>query len=165
MIHIYKKRVTSTQDILKENFKDLNHGTFFCAGHQTQGHGQFERNWESLEDQNVLCSLLLKNNQTFDHIQLQVSSLMIELLKNYHIQATFKEPNDVMVDGKKICGILVDQIILGDSVQAIIIGIGLNVNQIQFDLTTATSMSQILNQTYDLDEIKYDIYKALERFL
>jgi len=165
MIHIYKKRVTSTQDILKENFKTLNHGTYLCAGQQTKGHGQFDRKWESLEDQNVLCSLLIKNDKTYEDIQIQVSLIMIELLKKYDITATFKEPNDVMYESKKLCGVLVDQIILGSRVQAIVIGVGLNVNQVNFNHDIATSMANIKNKQFDLDAIKYEVYDALKRFL
>lgn len=165
MIHIYKKRVTSTQEILKDNFKSLNHGTYLCAGYQSKGHGQFDRKWESSDDQNVLCSLLIKNNKTFEDIQIQVALLIIELLKEYDIKATFKEPNDVMYGDKKLCGVLVDQIILGSTIQAIVIGIGLNVNQVDFHLETATSMTIIKRQQFDLEAIKYEVYDALKRFL
>ena len=143
----------------------MSHGTFLCAGYQTKGHGQFDRKWESLEDHNVLCSLLIKNNKTYEDIQIQVSLLMMDLLKKYGIKTTFKEPNDVMYHDKKLCGILVDQIILGSTIEAIVIGIGLNVNQVEFQHDIATSMAIIKKNTFDLESIKYEVYDTLKRFL
>ena len=165
MIKIYKDTISSTQDELKLNFEKYTHGTFLCAGFQTKGHGQFDRVWESKEKENVLCSLLLKNNRSFDHIQIAVSDLMMTLLETYQIMSTFKAPNDVMIGNKKICGVIVDQIFEGDHLQATIIGIGLNVNQETFAIDTATSMKCQTKKHYNIDEISSHIYNILKRFI
>ena len=165
MIHIYKAQLESTQDELKKHAEKYPHGTFLCAGFQTKGHGQFERNWESEADQNILCSLLLKHQTSDKDIQFQVSSIMMSILKDFKIESTFKSPNDIMIDEKKICGIIVDQLFEGEMLQATIIGIGLNVNQTSFQLQTATSMKLISNLDYSIEEIKTHIYDKLKRFI
>lgn len=165
VIHIYKAQLESTQDELKKHAQKYPHGTFLCAGFQTKGHGQFERIWESEADQNILCSLLLKHRTSNKDIQFQVSSIMMSILKDFNIESTFKSPNDIMIDEKKICGIIVDQLFEGEMLQATIIGIGLNVNQTSFQLQTATSMKIVSNLDYNIEEIKTHIYDKLKRFI
>ena len=165
MIYIFKDVVTSTQDMLKASYKDVLHGTFLCAGFQTQGHGQFDRAWESEKNQNILCSLLIKPQSLTEDIQKIVSATIIAYLHQMGIDATFKAPNDIMVNSQKICGVLVDQIIEADHVKAVIIGIGLNVNQQQFHGKNATSMAIVHQQRFDLEEIRLDIYELLKRFI
>lgn len=165
MIKIYKESLSSTQEVLKKQYKTYDHGTFLYTGYQTQGHGQYDRVWESKANKNVLCSLLLKSKTIYPNIQFEVSHMMMELLSSYEIHSTFKAPNDVMVENQKICGVIVDQLFVGDELQATIIGIGLNVNQEVFNLETATSMKKVTQLTYSLQEITSHIFQMLKRFI
>ena len=120
-----------------------------------KGVGQFDRRWESKKDENILCSLLIKDVHVkhLVDIQFKLSFKLIELLKTYGIDSYFKAPNDIYASNKKMCGILVDTKII-DEMSHVIIGIGLNVNQVEFETgINATSMKLQTKHTYQLDEI------------
>ena len=155
MNYIYIPIIHSTQTYIKENITLLPDMTWVCSGFQTEGKGQFDRVWESQQNMNVLCSVLLKERpNTFPtDIQLKISAILIDLLHTYGIEAYYKAPNDIYASNKKICGILVETKIY-EKTKDIIIGIGLNVNQMAFDeKIQATSMK--LEQAFDfqLEEI------------
>jgi biotin transport system substrate-specific component/BirA family biotin operon repressor/biotin-[acetyl-CoA-carboxylase] ligase len=159
MNYIYIPIIDSTQNYIKNNLDILPDLTWVCSGFQTNGKGQFDRTWQSEDNKNVLCSVLLKKRQYVfsEHIQIKTSSIIIEILKSYGIEAYYKEPNDIYVSNKKICGILVETKVYEASMD-IIIGIGLNVNQRDFDsLLQATSMMIELSMTLNLEDIIEEI--------
>lgn len=166
MNYIYIKEIDSTQTYLKEHLHELPDETWLCAGFQTHGKGQFDRSWQSEANQNILCSLLLKqvSKEKLFNIQYKVSGFMMDVLKQYHIISTFKAPNDIYYENKKLCGILVDTKVSDHNID-VIIGIGLNVNQTSFEeQLNATSMQLITSQLYDLNAIM-DHIKTLKSHL
>ncbi|MCK9493229.1 MAG: biotin--[acetyl-CoA-carboxylase] ligase [Acholeplasmataceae bacterium] len=141
---IYFKTLSSTSDYLKDNYQDFSSFTFVQAGYQTSGRGQFDRSWHSNENENLLFSFLIKDidiNQ-LDDIKKTVLFSIIELLENYHIHATYKPPNDIYVNGRKICGILIENLTELNRCLYVVVGIGLNVNQTAFEGFQATSIKQ-----------------------
>jgi BirA family biotin operon repressor/biotin-[acetyl-CoA-carboxylase] ligase len=155
MNYLYVKEIESTQTYIKEHLDTLPSPFWICTGYQSRGVGQFDRHWESKKDENILCSLLMKNVHIkyLTDIQFKLSFKLIELLKTYGIDSYFKAPNDIYASNKKMCGILVDTKII-DEMSHLIIGIGLNVNQVEFQSgLNATSMKLETQKTYILDDI------------
>ncbi|MBN3490195.1 biotin--[acetyl-CoA-carboxylase] ligase [Acholeplasma equirhinis] len=137
------KQVDSTNDYLKKHYQELPSFTVVRTDYQTAGRGQFERRWNSARGKNLLFSLLLKD-VPFDQIitiKEWVKSSIFSLLGSYGLDVYFKEPNDVYVDDKKICGILIETKSTEKNFEYVIVGIGLNVNQLLFSGFKATSLT------------------------
>lgn len=160
---LYFKTLSSTSDYLKDNYQDFPSFTFVQTGYQTNGRGQFERRWSSKEKENLLFSFLIKDieiNQ-LDYIKKTVLSSIIEILKMYQIHSTYKPPNDIYANGRKICGILIENLTELNTCLYVVIGIGLNVNQTEFEGFVATSIKQEIGFKVEVS----NIYTALTHLL
>src|SRR5690606_10436096 len=136
------KQVNSTNDYLKSKYEELPSFTVVRADYQTAGRGQFDRKWNAARGKNLLFSLLLKDIP-FDQIitiKEWIKSSIFQTLGSFGLDVYFKEPNDVYVDDKKICGILIETKSNEKNFDYVIIGIGLNVNQMLFSGFKATSL-------------------------
>jgi BirA family biotin operon repressor/biotin-[acetyl-CoA-carboxylase] ligase len=125
--------VTSTNEILKELALDgIGPGTMITAKIQTNGIGRLGRNWES-PDGGLWMSVLLEVDQKFENDKFGLvpliagSSVATAILMEYGLDAGVKWPNDVMIDGRKVCGILCE-LVEHEGIRYVIIGIGINVN-------------------------------------
>ena len=130
---------------------EMEEGAVITAHAQTLGRGQRGNTWFSEPGKIITCSILLKPN--FLNINLQfdltraialgLSDLLNDLLPSSAIN--IKWPNDIIADGKKIAGILIENVINGTRVSTSVVGIGLNVNQQHFgiDAAHAVSISQL----------------------
>ncbi|MBN2605230.1 MAG: biotin--[acetyl-CoA-carboxylase] ligase [Bacilli bacterium] len=124
----------STNDFAKMNYMNIDHGTIVVASRQTKGRGRNSNTWKS-DQGNLYLSMILKSDISLKKIfqYVSVTSLaIVDLLENCGITANIKYPNDILVDHKKIAGILIES--AGDSskLKYIIIGVGINANQIDF---------------------------------
>ena len=160
---LHFESIDSTNTYLKNNYQYLDDLTFVSAGNQTQGKGRNNRTWYS-ENNNLLFSLLIKNDLYFDKtndISIIAAYSILEVLRECNIEDVgIKWPNDVYVGDKKICGILLEAI-SKSNIECLIIGVGINVNQLKFDnnyIHEATSMKKVLNKDVDLDALKEKIY-------
>lgn len=159
---IYFEEINSTSNYLKENYKRLDHFTVVFSSYQTLGHGRRGRNWNSNRNENLLFSLLIKDNaiiNKFENLSLISAVTTYKFLKHFDIDNVYiKWPNDVYVNDDKICGILLEGISSSNGIDVIVLGIGININQKSFPSDiNATSMSLIKNKQYDLNEL-LDIY-------
>tara|TARA_R110000868_G_scaffold30589_2_gene112908 strand:- start:26135 stop:26866 length:732 start_codon:yes stop_codon:yes gene_type:complete len=129
------------------------------ADHQTLGRGQMGTTWESEKGKNLTFSILKYYNKL--HVQQQfmlnicVSLAIFQSLEALQIpDLKVKWPNDILSGNDKICGVLIENILSGSKIQASIIGIGLNINQINFDnLPNVSSLKLILGKNIALDEV------------
>jgi len=151
--------IDSTNDYIKNNLNNLNDGQIIIAKTQTKGRGRFENVWQSYEG-NLYFSFLLK--QTFENdflfkLQMLVSVLIVKILKKYGISSKIKFPNDILVNGKKIAGILTETSIYS-KVDSIIVGIGINVNQTDFrELNKkATSVNKETDKSMEVRDVLVD---------
>lgn len=150
--------VDSTNKYVRRHIVELDNLSVVTTLSQTSGRGQGDHTWHSEAGKNLLFSILLKNQDVpaskQSIISDSVAESMVELLKRHGIQAWIKPPNDIWVDKKKICGILIEHSLRADRISWSIIGIGLNVNQTSFpsDLPNPTSML-LEGKGGDLDEI------------
>ncbi len=152
-------------------------GTIIQAFHQTSGRGQMGTNWHSLPGESLTFSVILtptflRINQQF-YLNMAVSLGVYEYLKIKGISGgLIKWPNDIIVNRKKLAGILIENSIKGDMLQHAIIGIGLNVNTDPKDLPPfATSLftetGRFLNMDAEISELAtmLDKYYTLLRLL
>ncbi len=156
--------LSSTNAYGMENFHKLQNRTVILAKSQTNGRGRFERKWFSPPDINLYFSIILKSIPQEKIINLtQFASLtMVAFLRDYKIESVIKWPNDIIIDGEKICGILSESVLRKNTLCGSVLGIGLNVNMQKEHLINidqpATSMYICLNKVINLTE-------ALNKFL
>lgn len=143
------------------------------AGSQTSGRGRKQRSWVSWQGNNLTFSILIKTAVALEElssITLVAGVAVAEYLKDKGIAAQLKWPNDIMVSGKKICGILAELSLTENSnSNYIILGIGLNVNMGQEEAAAidkpATSMRIILGETLSLDEVLDGLLCELGKYI
>lgn len=146
---------------------EIHSGTVVSADFQREGRGHRATKWQSLVAQNALFSIYLRWEDFKAREQFQLSMLaalsIVETLKGFGIQKVqIKWPNDVYVDGKKIGGILIENDLNGQQIGSSIIGIGLNVNQVQFDThISATSLKLESGQAFDVQTVLKKISNTL----
>lgn len=145
--------VHSTNDWVRENLDGLVDRTAVTANTQTKGRGRFDRTWVSNNSDNIYLSLFLKPSEQFKNITQYTGLVVAKVLEDYGLDAKIKWPNDILIDGKKICGILCESIFLGEKLKGLIVGVGINLNNNNKELQTidkpATSMFLELNKKID----------------
>ena len=163
--------IDSTNEFLKglSSNQLLENFTVVTAENQTKGKGQMGAIWNSEPSKNLIMSVLVTDfvtdiNQIFD-INIVVSVSIIQVLQDLNIpELSIKWPNDIMSYNKKIGGILIENSIKSDGSINSIVGLGLNVNQMNFEnLPKASSLALICNATFDKEEILLKILENLEQ--
>lgn len=124
--------------------------TVFAARYQTNGRGQKGNSWESAIGENLTFSILVKPKFIKAEDQFLISQIttlgIINYLRDRGVTASIKWPNDIYVNNRKICGILIEHYLGGDKLSASIIGIGLNLNQKKF-ASDAPNPTSVINET------------------
>lgn len=160
----YVHETDSTNNEAKR-FSDMADGTLFVAQMQTGGKGRLGRQWSSPEGEGIWMSLLLKPDiipGEAPEITLIAGLAVCRALKDFGAQ--IKWPNDVVINGKKICGILTEMSAEIERVSYIVCGIGINVNIAEFpeDLREkAASLYTVTGERHNRTEI---IRRVLEEF-
>lgn len=149
---------------------DIAEGAVVTAKIQTSGRGQRGNSWFSEPGKNITCSILLKPvflsvSHQFDltrAIALGISDLLCDLLPS--TQVRIKWPNDIIADGKKVAGILIENCLNGDQVSASVVGIGMNVNQSNFgsDAPHAVSVFQLTGKEFAIEEAMMHLFSYIE---
>lgn len=164
----WHERLPSTNTFLKERLaagENLPSGTVVAARQQTEGRGRHNRAWLSTSGQDLTFSLLLRGEYELRHLpsaSMAAAIAVAELLESEGLAPSLKWPNDVLVKGRKICGILSEA--AGDG---LIIGIGLNVNMQEAGHIDqpATSLRIETGISRDLDELLGKLLACLSRQL
>jgi BirA family biotin operon repressor/biotin-[acetyl-CoA-carboxylase] ligase len=146
--------------------KEATNGQIVITNDQTDGKGQRGAKWESAPGKNLTFSLIyyptqLELPQAFKLTQ-AISCAVVQALKEIEIQATIKWPNDIYINDSKVAGILIENQIQGILIKSTVIGIGLNVNQLEFSYPTATSIAQFKKTDYPLEQILQLLVKNIE---
>ena len=135
----------------------INSGTVILAEEQFGGRGQRGSEWLSNAGENLTFSFFLSEVNLSVERQFKitqfVSVVLIELFRKKGIDCQIKWPNDIYHQTEKIAGILIESSIKGSSINSLIIGVGLNVNQNEFGSLKATSVSKIKGAYSNLDSI------------
>ena len=166
---IYFESLNSTNSKIKEmqQVERLPEFSTIFTSRQTAGRGQMGNYWESEEKMNLTFSIILYPD--FIEIQQQfrlnyiITVALRDVLKKYIPEVKIKWANDIYVDNKKLAGILIENSILGATIDYSIIGIGLNVNQTIFvsDAPNPVSMKMITGQSFELEPLLKDIINAI----
>ena len=127
----------STNDYAKFLIKNnqINMNTIIVCNKQTKGRGQRNRVWESEKGKNLLASFIFDKPKIDDSFLINiVSSLsLVDMLSELCINdISIKWPNDILINNRKIAGILIENIFFGNKIKSTIVGFGINVNQIYF---------------------------------
>ena len=116
--------------------KNIKNGMLIRAENQTSGIGTHGRTWVSTTN-NITFSFYYEMNCNVKNVEgltVEIAEIILEILKQaYGIQLEIKLPNDIYYQGKKLGGILTEAKIVGDTVKYIVVGIGLNNSQVEFD--------------------------------
>ena len=173
-MHIIKlNAIDSTNSFLRQLSSDklMEDYTVVVAESQSKGRGQMGTSWSSQSGKNLICSVFVDVSfLTIDYsywISMSTSLAISKALKHFQIRnVKVKWPNDILADQKKISGILIENVIKNNSLQATIIGFGLNVNQVYFDnLPLATSMQMVSGKPYNLDNVLEKVIENLKDIL
>ena len=152
------------------------HGTAVVTHEQTAGRGQRGNTWESEPGANAIFSVLIRRNIPVAE-QFRLSMIVSLAIKESidaelaalgsERRATIKWPNDIYVGDEKICGILIENILRGNTIHRAIVGVGINVNQTRFvsDAPNPTSIALLTGDKIALDGFVENVVKAIvERF-
>lgn len=162
----------STNTYLKElmasqSLEDL---TAVVAKNQKKGRGQMGSQWLSVPHKNLTFSVLKKGNHfAMDNpflLNIVTSLAIYDVLENLAIpELTIKWPNDIMSGTRKICGILIENVLSGNLIRASIIGVGLNVNQTSFPgLTNVSSLKLLMGRELDTEELLRMLLQRLRSY-
>jgi BirA family biotin operon repressor/biotin-[acetyl-CoA-carboxylase] ligase len=155
-------------DLLEDNPPE---GTVIWARHQSAGRGQKGNSWQVTPGQNLTFSLIyfprfLLNREIFS-LSKMVSVALYEALQIHFPseEVKIKWPNDILINKQKVAGILIENQFEGSRLKGTVIGVGLNVNQLNFPdalKSRATSMQLVSGNTYDVQELLWEILTRLE---
>lgn len=170
-IEVAETNSTNTMLALLDQEASLPEGTVLFAGHQTSGRGQFSKSWQSEPDQNILASILLKpksfpTDRLFE-INIAVTLGLFDLLdKHFPGRVKIKWSNDILVEDKKIAGVLIENQVGATYLTRTIAGIGFNVNQENFgtELPFATSLKLLTGEHQDIFEWKNGLLTSINYF-
>ena len=163
---------TSTNSLLRELIikESLSEGSVVVADFQTAGRGQIGNVWESEAGKNLMFSTVLyptciPANRQF--LISQIAALSVkETLDLYTDHVTVKWPNDIYWKEKKICGMLIENDLMGRNISQSIVGIGININQEAFHgaAPNPVSIYQITGKQYDIFEILKNIMLRIQSY-
>ncbi|HEY1040554.1 MAG TPA: biotin--[acetyl-CoA-carboxylase] ligase [Bacteroidia bacterium] len=166
--------VDSTNSYARALLKDVNvhEGMVIWADNQTNGRGQRGSVWNAEPLANITFSLILNpgflNATNHFHLSkivaLAIHATLTEILGTDNYDIKIKWPNDILVNRKKICGVLIEHIFRADHIHQSIVGIGLNVNQVDFGEleSKATSLKLVSGKEFARDEVLSKLLKNLE---
>lgn len=168
------EETTSTNNYLRNRVgkESLPEGSVAVAEFQTSGRGQVGNTWESEPGMNLMFSVILypdflPANRQF--LISQIAALSVkEMLDEYISDITVKWPNDIYWKDRKICGMLIENDLMGHSLFCSVIGIGININQQKFlsNAPNPVSLAQITGREYDREEILNHFLKRFyDRYL
>jgi len=166
--------LASTNDTAKELAETgRNEGTCTIADEQTRGRGRQGRTWHSPPGAALYLSLLLRPTLHPEKLQLLtvVGAIAAAETANDFVDndsiLDIKWPNDLLINGKKVCGILVESAFEGNRIKYVVVGIGFNLNQTSFpdDLSdSATSLRLQTGSEYDREEFALRLLSNLGRW-
>lgn len=170
MIHF--DEITSTNDFFKsvKVYNAIEEGAVVYADYQTKGRGQKGNTWESERGMNLLFSLVLRPDMLEINEQFIISQLISIAIQEFlNVEAgdiKIKWPNDIYWNDKKICGILIENILADNKIERSIVGVGLNVNQTLFSdwIPNPVSLKLITGKMYDIKSLIVDIHSRVMNY-
>lgn len=153
-------------------------GTAIRAASQSAGRGQFGSQWESQAGKNLLISIILfpkwllasEQFRLSEATALAVWETIMDALDSANLtkrlpKIRIKWPNDLCIGNRKVGGILIQNSIKGERLESSVVGIGLNINQLEFpeSLPNATSLALVSGLNFDPGAVADRLFSCLER--
>ncbi len=171
-------KIESTNSYAKHSIENFADKTVITARCQSAGRGRLERSWVDLGEGNLFMSIVLKPDEKFSEVYPNItqylSVVLCKILETYNLKPQIKWPNDVLINGKKIAGILSETVIQGGKCKGIILGIGVNLNAQSEKLAKipdkiATALNLEIGKEVDLsqftDKLLDEFFKNYDEFL
>ena len=144
---VHFETIDSTNDYAKKVASQEPEGTVIISEEQTKGKGRIGRQWHSKSKEGIWMSIILKPNmipQKAPFITLIAGASIAKVLNDLGVQANIKWPNDIIINNKKVAGILTELSAEIDRINYIILGIGINVKTMEF----SQEISEIATSLY-----------------
>lgn len=178
---IWLDTVDSTNDEARRRISYLDNLSVLSASEQTAGRGQRGNTWSAAAGKNLTFTVILKYGhgalpsvRAVDQFAIsEITALtVVELLAANGMEAKIKWPNDIYVGDRKICGILIENSVHDSFLSSSIIGVGLNVNQTEFDPSLPNPTSMLLHKNagsidiHEILKVYMDIFcRYVDRYL
>lgn len=170
---IYFKEIDSTQKYSKEMVNNnLKNGTIVITDNQTKGIGTNGRNWYSNIGKNITMTITVYPNvdvNKLNNLTIDVARAMQKTIQDlYNINLNIKKPNDLIINNKKIAGFLVETGLIKQKVNYILIGVGFNVNEVEFNAEIkdiATSLKEEFKKDFSREDIIVNFIEDLENVI
>lgn len=159
---IHFNTLESTNDYLKQVGNDVVEGTVVISEEQTKGKGRLGRVWESKVGDGIWMSIILKPDimpYKAPFITLIAGASVVKALNNLGVNAQIKWPNDIIINNKKICGILTELSAEIERINYVVLGIGMNVKNEDFDSELKNKATSLYKEGYELHRV--DIVKEI----
>lgn len=170
---IFFKTLDSTQSYaleLTSKSKPIDK-TAILTYNQSAGKGQLGAKWQTQADKNICMSIIgypvkLKVGEQFLLSMTAALAVMRFLLQYTQKKIQIKWPNDILLDNKKICGILINNSLQGMYITSSVTGMGVNINQTAFEdgLPKASSLAIAEGKEFALDELSAELYQCYEYY-
>ena len=166
MIYHFDTTASTNDDARDEKYREWD---VVWADFQTAGRGQRGHEWHSRKGENLTFSAVLE--PTFVPIaeQFSVSEVvalsLVDMLAEYGVEAKIQWTNDIYVGDRKLVGILIEHSLAATTLRRTIVGVGINVNQIEFDasIPNPVSMAQLLGRELDPEAVLHCFLQHLQR--
>jgi len=162
--------VDSTMDVAYDLAKNIKgDGVCIFAEGQKKGRGRMSRTWQSPKNRGIYLSVILRPDITPNETSKITLTIAVSVAKairlKFGLQALIKWPNDILINDKKICGILTEINAESDAVKFLVVGIGINVNSKQSELVeTATSIFEQTGEKTDRILFAKAVLEELDKY-
>lgn len=162
----YFESIDSTNTYASKIADKSSEGTVVIADEQTSGKGRIGRSWFSKDG--IYFSVILKPEIELVKISFLTQlagAALLQALKNIGVEAKIKWPNDIILNGKKIAGILTEMSAEIDRIFYVIVGIGINLYNQEFDYEIREKATSLLKEGYNIDREKLlqEFFKEFEK--
>ena len=171
-------QIDSTQLLAKQKLVGNTDTFLILSDEQTKGKGRFNRPWDSSRGKGLWMSIVLRPKVPFEMItkfNLFMALGIRDTMQQFSNESvTIKWPNDIYIDGKKACGFLTEMVANSDGIEAVICGIGINMNHLAEDFQgelhlKATSLrihaNQKIHRYHFLEQLINQIERRYHQFL
>ena len=166
----YHNKIQSTHTYaINLEISKNNNNKIILTDEQTAGIGTKGKKWHTGNEKNIAMTIIIFPNcniQKIENITIDIAISIQKAIKEmFNVDLLLKEPNDLFLNGKKICGILVETKIAGKNVKALYISIGFNVNETSFPeevANIATSLKNEFNKEFNRENIIINFIKRID---
>lgn len=167
---VYLYETDSTNEYAKRIALDSKDGTLVVADCQVKGKGRLGRSWSSPHGESIFMSVILKDGilpENASMITIVAAVAVLKAVGDIVGDVKVKWPNDIVINGKKICGILTEMKSLGMDTRFVVVGIGININNTEFPKDIADVASSVYVETgvrHDRAAIICRVMKEFEKY-